>query len=119
MVKLPNIHPGEVLMEDFLLPLDISQYRLAKTIGVPQTRIPEIVQGRRRVTADTALLLSAAFGTTPRFWMNLQNDYDLEEAREHVGDKVAAIEAYQTSVVVEEVIAAIQQETKDDDIVAA
>ena len=79
MSKLPNIHPGEILLEEFLKPMDISAYRLSKEIGIPQTRISQIIKGKRRITADTALRLSAFFGNTPKFWLGLQNDYDLEE----------------------------------------
>lgn len=75
---LPPIHPGEILLEEFLQPLEISQYRLAKDIGVPVRRINEIVLGKRRITADTALRLSRYFGLSERFWMNLQSRYDLE-----------------------------------------
>ena len=79
MDKLPNIHPGEVLKEEFLIPLGITPYRLAKAIGVQPIRIGEICAGRRAVTADTALRLSRALGTTPGFWLGLQADYDTEE----------------------------------------
>jgi addiction module HigA family antidote len=79
MDRLPNIHPGEVLEEEFLKPLGLTAYRLAKATKIPITRISEIVKGRRRVTADTALRLSTFFGNSPRFWLGLQNDYDLEE----------------------------------------
>lgn len=79
MENLKNIHPGEILMEEFLLPMGISAYRLAKEINIPQTRISEIVKGRRRVTADTALRLSLFFGNSVKFWMSLQDDYDIEE----------------------------------------
>ena len=79
MEHLPNIHPGEVLQEEFLIPLDISAYRLSKEIGIPQTRISEIIKGRRRITADTALRLSYYFGMSAKFWLGLQDDYDLEE----------------------------------------
>jgi addiction module HigA family antidote len=79
MKKLPNIHPGEVLQEEFLVPLEITAYRLAKDIGIPQTRVSQIVKGERRITADTALRLSRYFGNSPRFWLGLQNDFDLEE----------------------------------------
>jgi addiction module HigA family antidote len=75
---LPPIHPGEILLEEFLQPLEISQYRLAKDIGVPVRRINEIVLGKRRITADTALRLARYFGLSERFWMNLQGRYDLE-----------------------------------------
>jgi len=79
MDRLPNIHPGEVLEEEFLKPLGVTAYRLAKATKIPLTRISEIIKGRRRVTADTALRLSTFFGNSPRFWLGLQNDYDLEE----------------------------------------
>ena len=79
MKKLKNIHPGEVLAEEFLVPLGISAYRLSKDIGIPQTRISEIVKGNRRITADTALRLSYYFGNSAKFWLGLQNDFDLEE----------------------------------------
>lgn len=79
MDRLPNIHPGEVLEEEFLKPLGLTAYRLAKATKIPITRISAIVKGRRRVTADTALRLSTFFGNSPRFWLGLQNDYDLEE----------------------------------------
>ena len=81
MRKLKNIHPGEVLMEEFLLPLNISAYRLSKDIGIPQTRISEILKLKRRITADTALRLSIYFGNSAKFWLGLQDDYDLEEER--------------------------------------
>jgi addiction module HigA family antidote len=77
--KLPNIHPGEVLQEEFIKPLSLTQYRLAKDIRVPVTRIAEICRGRRSITADTALRLARYFGTSPKFWLGLQEDYDLEE----------------------------------------
>lgn len=79
MEKLPNIHPGEVLQEEFLIPLQITAYRLAKAIDIPQTRVSEILKGKRRITADTALRLSYYFGNSPKFWLGLQDDYDLEE----------------------------------------
>ncbi len=79
MGKLKNIHPGEVLLEEFLLPMNISAYRLSADIKIPQTRTSEILKGKRRVTADTALRLSNYFGNSPKFWMGLQDDYDLEE----------------------------------------
>lgn len=81
MTKLNNIHPGEVLKEEFLEPLELSAYKLSKDTFIPQTRISEIIKGNRRITADTALRLSKYFGTTPNFWLGLQNDYDLEEER--------------------------------------
>jgi antitoxin HigA-1 len=79
MEKLKNIHPGEILNEEFLIPLGISAYRLAKETFIPQTRVSEILKGNRRITADTALRLSRFFGNSPRFWLGLQNDFDLEE----------------------------------------
>ena len=83
--KLPPIHPGVVLVEEFLGALGVSQYRLAKATHVPQTRISRIAAGERGITADTALRLARFFGTTPEFWMNLQSRYDLEAARDDVG----------------------------------
>ena len=79
MQHLKNIHPGEVLMEEFLVPLQISAYRLSKDIAIPQTRISEILKCRRGITADTALRLSKYFGNSPKFWLGLQDDYDIEE----------------------------------------
>lgn len=92
MKRLPNIHPGEVLKEEFLDPLGISQYRLAKAIGVQPIRIGEICAGRRAITADTALRLARALGTTPGFWLGLQADYDTEEALAKAGSTLEAIE---------------------------
>ena len=80
MAKLKNIHPGEVLSEEFLIPFGISAYKLAKDVGIPQTRVSEILKGNRRITADTALRLSKYFGTSAKFWLGLQDDFDLEEA---------------------------------------
>lgn len=79
MEKLANVHPGEVLNEEFLIPMGISAYRLSKELYIPQTRISEILKGKRRVTADTALRLSAFFGNSAKFWLGLQDDYDVEE----------------------------------------
>ena len=76
--RLKNIHPGEVLLEEFLKPMNISAYRLAKELGIPRTRVYQIIKGKRSITLDTALRLSQYFGTSPQFWMGLQNDYDLE-----------------------------------------
>src|ERR1700761_6418306 len=86
--KLPPIHPGEILREEFLVPLGISQYRLAKDTSVPPRRINEIVRGTRGITADTALRLARHFGTTERFWLNLQAHYDLEVEKERLGDRL-------------------------------
>ena len=85
---LEPVHPGEVLMEEFLKPMGISQYRLAKDISVPPRRINEIVHGTRAVTADTALRLSRYFGTTERFWLNLQTQYDIEVEKDRLGDSL-------------------------------
>jgi addiction module HigA family antidote len=87
--KLSPIHPGEVLLEEFLNPRGISQYRLAKELGVPAIRINQIVHGKRSVTADTALRLSRYFGTSEGFWLNLQARYDLEVAKDRLGDSLA------------------------------
>jgi addiction module HigA family antidote len=81
MEKLDNIHPGEVLNEEFLIPMEISAYRLAKDTFIPQTRISEIIKGRRKITADTALRLAKYFGTSAKFWLGLQDDFDIEEER--------------------------------------
>ncbi len=86
--KLAPIHPGEILLEEFLEPMEISQYRLAKDISVPARRINEIVHGNRRISADTALRLSKYFGTTERFWMNLQTRYDLEIEKDRLGSRL-------------------------------
>ncbi len=86
MADFPPVHPGEVLKEDFLKPSGISQYALAKALGVPQIRISQIVNGKRTITPDTALRLARHFGTTPEFWLGMQMQYDLEVARERVGD---------------------------------
>ena len=88
--RLPPVHPGEVLLEEFLVPMEISQYRLAKDISVPPRRINEIVHGKRGVSADTALRLSRYFGTSERFWLNLQTGYDLEIERDRLGDRLEA-----------------------------
>jgi addiction module HigA family antidote len=81
MGKLANIHPGEILLKEFLRPLEITAYRLSKDTNIPQTRISQIIKGKRRITADTALRLATYFGTTAKFWLGLQNDYDIEEER--------------------------------------
>ncbi len=79
MAKLKNIHPGEILFEEFLIPFNISAYKLAKDIEIPQTRVSQIIKGNRRITADTALRLSKYFGNSAKFWLGLQDDYDIEE----------------------------------------
>lgn len=79
MEQLKNISPGEILLEEFLVPLEISQYRLTKDLDIPQTRVSEIIKGNRRITADTAIRLSAYFGNSAKFWLGLQDDYDIEK----------------------------------------
>ena len=91
MARLKNIHPGEVLLEEFLIPYEISAYRLSKDIGIPQTRVSEILKGRRRITADTALRLSVYFQNTPKFWIGLQMDFDLEEEKQALGKQLSQI----------------------------
>jgi len=86
--RLPPIHPGEILLEEFLKPMGISQYRLAKDIHVPARRINEIVLGKRAVSPDTALRLSRYFGLSERFWLNLQARYDLEIEKDRLGDRL-------------------------------
>lgn len=88
MTALPPVHPGEVLLEEFLEPMAISQYRLAKDVSVPPRRINEIVHGKRAITADTALRLARYFGNTERFWLNLQTQYDLDVERDRLGDRL-------------------------------
>jgi addiction module HigA family antidote len=88
MTKLANIHPGEVLLEEFLIPMGISQNRIARDVGVPPRRINEIVHGKRAVTADTALRLARYFEISEGFWMGLQADYDLEQARDRLGKRL-------------------------------
>jgi addiction module HigA family antidote len=97
MKKLKNIHPGEVLLEEFLIPLAISAYKLAKDLAIPQTRVSEILKGNRRITADTALRFSKYFGTTPKFWLGLQDDYDLEEEN-YKDQKIKNIKHYSLNV---------------------
>lgn len=94
MKKLQNVHPGEVLQEEFLIPLGLSAYRLAKDIGIPQTRLTEIIKGNRRITADTALRLSKYFGNSAKFWLGLQNDFDLEEEGALKSQELSLIEQY-------------------------
>ena len=88
-VKMPPEHPGEILLEEFLKPMGISQYRLAVDISVPPRRINEIVHGKRAISADTGLRLARYFGTSEQFWMNLQSRYDLEVRRDQLGDRLA------------------------------
>ena len=93
MKKLPNIHPGEILFYEFLEPYEISAYRLSKDIGIPQTRVSQIIKGKRRITADTALRLSKYFGNAPKFWLGLQDDYDLEYEKEVLEKELGLIES--------------------------
>ena len=99
MRQLPNIHPGEILREEFLEPMDISAYRLAKSLGVPQTRVADLLHERRGITADTAVRLSAFFGNSAQFWMNLQAKYDLEEAKRAIGPSLERIPRFPSSTV--------------------
>ena len=92
MTTLRNVHPGEVLNEEFLQPMGVSQNALARAVGVPPRRINEIVLGKRAVTADTALRLARAFGTSPEFWMNLQASYDLEETERAIAPVLRSVE---------------------------
>ncbi|HEY3200538.1 MAG TPA: HigA family addiction module antitoxin [Actinomycetes bacterium] len=97
MSELAPIHPGEVLMEDFIEPFGITQHKVAVAIGVPPRRINEIVHGKRRITADTALRLSRYFGTTDLFWINLQNRYDIELEKDALGDSLDGIKPLQSA----------------------
>src|SRR5690606_1748132 len=92
MKTLPNIHPGEVLLEEFLIPMGISQNALARAAGVPPRRINEIVLGKRGVSADTAVRLAAVLGTSERFWLGLQADHDLEEAHRTLGGALSSLQ---------------------------
>jgi addiction module HigA family antidote len=98
MEKLDNIHPGEILLEEFLIPLKISAYRLSKDINIPQTRISEILKGKRRITADTALRLSNYFGNSAKFWLGLQDDFDLEAETSIKRDEFKVIRKYKENV---------------------
>lgn len=97
MKKLKNIHPGEILHEEFLIPLGLSAYRLSKDIGIPQTRVSEIIKGNRRITADTALRLSKYFGNSAKFWLGLQDDFDIEEEGQLKSKELNSIEHYQSN----------------------
>lgn len=96
--KLKNIHPGEILEKEFLVPLNISAYKLSKDLKIPQTRISEIIKGRRRIIADTALRLSNYFGKSAKFWLGLQDDFDLEEQFNQNKDLFQSIEKYKENV---------------------
>ena len=93
--SLRNIHPGEILDEEFLKPLNISAYRLAKETNIPQTRVSQIIKGRRRITADTALRLATFFGNSARFWLGLQDDFDIEEEIHSISKELKNIHSYQ------------------------
>lgn len=97
MSSIAPIHPGEVLLEEFLTPLGVTQHHLAVSIGVPPRRINEIVHGKRRITADTALRLARYFGTTDRFWLNLQTRYDLELEKDSLGGALEQIQPLQST----------------------
>ena len=99
MENLKNIHPGEILKEEFLEPLEISAYRLSKETFIPQTRVSEIIKGKRRITADTALRLSIFFGTSPKFWLGLQDDFDLEEEKNSKESELKNIKPIKTNAV--------------------
>ncbi len=93
--RLDNIHPGEILLEEFLKPMHLSAYRLAKETGIPATRISQIIHSRRSITADTALRFSRFFGTSPEFWLGLQNAYDIEEVERTKASELNCIPLYQ------------------------
>lgn len=95
MREIPLIHPGEILLEEWLIPLEISQYALAKAISVPPRRINEIVKGKRAITPDTAVRLAAFFGTEAQSWLNLQSHYDAELAKENLNEELSLIPRFQ------------------------
>ena len=97
MKKLKNIHPGEILQEEFLIPLGLSAYKLSKDVGIPQTRVSEIIKGNRRITADTALRLSKYFGNSAKFWLGLQDDFDIEEEQRLKSKELNLILHYQSN----------------------
>jgi addiction module HigA family antidote len=99
VTRLANVHPGEVLLEEFLRPMGITAYRLAKETGVPQTRISQVIRGKRGVSAETALRLARFFGTTAQFWLGLQNDYDLEESERALHKDLQRIRTWTGSTV--------------------
>ena len=94
MNKIPNIHPGEILWEDFLKPMNITPYRLAKSTRIDQTRISEIIRGKRGISIDTALRLAKFFGNSAEFWINIQNHYDMAEKREKISAELEKIKTY-------------------------
>ena len=95
MATLNNIHPGEILLYEFLIPLEISAYRLSKDLGIPQTRVSQIIKGRRRITADTALRLSKYFGNSAKFWLGLQDDFDLEQEQVDLENELNQISEFE------------------------
>jgi antitoxin HigA-1 len=95
MEKLSNVHPGVVLNTEFLEPLEITAYRLSKDLNIPQTRISEIIKGRRRITADTALRLGKYFGNSAKFWLGLQDDYDIEEEKDEKKAELEEIKKFE------------------------
>lgn len=97
MRTVPYPHPGEILLEEFLKPMEITPYRLAKSIGIPQTRVGEILAGRRSITADTGLRLSRFFGTSEGFWTGLQDDYDRAMTKDQIGEELAKIQPWANS----------------------
>jgi addiction module HigA family antidote len=98
MARLKNIHPGEILSEEFLIPFNITAYKLAKDIGIPQTRLSEIIKGNRRITADTALRFSKYFGNSAKFWLGLQDDFDLEEETNNKASVLRSIKSLKVNV---------------------
>jgi len=94
MKHIKNIHPGEVLAEEFLAPMGISAYRLSKDISIPQTRVSQIIKGKRRITADTALRLSIYFNNSAKFWLGLQDDFDIEEEKRQLQTELKQIRRY-------------------------
>jgi addiction module HigA family antidote len=97
MKRLKNIHPGEILQKEFLNPLGVTAYRLSKATGIPQPRISAIIKGKRSITADTALRLSKYFGITAKFWLGLQDDFDIEEETKILKNKLNAIQSFESS----------------------
>src|SRR3954470_11307222 len=109
MKRLRNIHPGEILSEEFLIPLDITAYRLSKEISIPQTRISEIIKGNRRITADTALRLSKFFGNSAKFWLGLQDDYDIEDESKQKHKELKTIKRFDRNAASHQVSASRKQ----------
>ena len=97
MARLKNIHPGEILQQEFLNPMRITAYRLSKDISIPQTRVSQILKGNRRITADTALRLSKYFGNSPKFWLGLQDDFDIEAEQLSIKDQLKSIPTAKTN----------------------